>query len=333
MNQSVIENEGFLLWVFKDFKSLADIMGVTVKETTRETNMAIERVKANSRNNRPTLPPINKIEIKFAPRVEASNDEADFKSWIESSGRVGYEPKTKSIVAFNSDASNTERPKVSIAMARLNILMGNKSTGEPLIDIAVLEGVKVELICPNEEKDKWQSLLEEKVQKAKNVAGTPKPKTLNLAKALDNSVKSLMNPESSSPDGRRIITATDIFNILSSPQTATDIKAVGEKIAGKASDTTDTVLEGAVELIKVIPDNVLGKIFKSLPTPIPGISLGTAAEVISALKNLNDLRHSDRAVDSSNPLADISKILEVVIPSLNQETVKNLLGKNIDSKK
>ena len=43
-------------------------MGVTVNETNNETKIAIESVTANSRNNRPTIPPINKIGIKTAIR-------------------------------------------------------------------------------------------------------------------------------------------------------------------------------------------------------------------------------------------------------------------------
>ena len=48
------------------FSSLAHIMGVVVSETTIETTIAIERVTANSRNRRPTMPPISRIGINTA---------------------------------------------------------------------------------------------------------------------------------------------------------------------------------------------------------------------------------------------------------------------------
>ncbi len=41
-------------------------MGVVVSETTSETRMATESVTANSRNSRPTMPPINRIGMKTA---------------------------------------------------------------------------------------------------------------------------------------------------------------------------------------------------------------------------------------------------------------------------
>ena len=41
-------------------------MGVVVSEITMETRMAVERVTANSRNRRPTMPPINNNGMKTA---------------------------------------------------------------------------------------------------------------------------------------------------------------------------------------------------------------------------------------------------------------------------
>ena len=41
-------------------------MGVVVSESTSEMTMAAERVTANSRNRRPTTPPINRIGRKTA---------------------------------------------------------------------------------------------------------------------------------------------------------------------------------------------------------------------------------------------------------------------------
>src|ERR1039458_5781036 len=45
-------------WDGSFFKRWAHIMGVAVSETTMETAMATESVTANSRNRRPTMPPI-----------------------------------------------------------------------------------------------------------------------------------------------------------------------------------------------------------------------------------------------------------------------------------
>ena len=41
-------------------------MGVVVSEITIETTMAVDSVTANSRNSRPTMPPIISIGIKTA---------------------------------------------------------------------------------------------------------------------------------------------------------------------------------------------------------------------------------------------------------------------------
>ena len=41
-------------------------MGVALSETTSETMMAMERVRANSRKMRPTIPPISRIGRKTA---------------------------------------------------------------------------------------------------------------------------------------------------------------------------------------------------------------------------------------------------------------------------
>ena len=72
-----------------DLNILAHIMGVVVSETTSETRIATERVTANSRNSRPTMPPMKRIGrktatsdsvidktvkvISFAPRKAASS--------------------------------------------------------------------------------------------------------------------------------------------------------------------------------------------------------------------------------------------------------------------
>ena len=48
------------------FRSLEHIIGVVVSEMARDTRIATESVTANSRNNRPTIPPIIRIGMKTA---------------------------------------------------------------------------------------------------------------------------------------------------------------------------------------------------------------------------------------------------------------------------
>ena len=59
--------------------SRAHIIGVVVSETTSDTRMATESVTANSRNSRPTMPPMSRIGMKTATsdRLMESNREAD----------------------------------------------------------------------------------------------------------------------------------------------------------------------------------------------------------------------------------------------------------------
>ncbi len=47
-------------------RNFAESIGVVVSETTSETMMAAERVTANSRKSRPTMPPISRIGMKTA---------------------------------------------------------------------------------------------------------------------------------------------------------------------------------------------------------------------------------------------------------------------------
>ena len=46
----------------------AAIMGVRVRDTTAETRMVRDTVMANSRSNRPTMPPINNTGMKTATK-------------------------------------------------------------------------------------------------------------------------------------------------------------------------------------------------------------------------------------------------------------------------
>ena len=48
------------------FSNLAHIIGVVVSETTSETTIATDSVTANSRNSRPTMPPISRMGMNTA---------------------------------------------------------------------------------------------------------------------------------------------------------------------------------------------------------------------------------------------------------------------------
>ena len=54
------------LLVLATSAACAHIIGVVVSETTSETPMATESVTANSRNSRPTMPPISRIGMNTA---------------------------------------------------------------------------------------------------------------------------------------------------------------------------------------------------------------------------------------------------------------------------
>jgi len=51
-----------------DFSIREHIMGVAVRDTTIEMRMAVASTTANSRNRRPTMPPIMRMGIKTAIR-------------------------------------------------------------------------------------------------------------------------------------------------------------------------------------------------------------------------------------------------------------------------
>src|SRR5205807_9177331 len=51
---------------FSDLRNMAHIMGVVVSDRMSEMTMAVESTTANSRNRRPTMPPINSIGMNTA---------------------------------------------------------------------------------------------------------------------------------------------------------------------------------------------------------------------------------------------------------------------------
>jgi len=50
----------------RGFRNIAHIIGVVVREIASDTRMAVASVTVNSRNSRPTMPPMSSIGMKTA---------------------------------------------------------------------------------------------------------------------------------------------------------------------------------------------------------------------------------------------------------------------------
>ncbi len=93
-------------------------MGVVVREITREIKMAMDRVTANSRNRRPTMPPINRSGMKTATREALMEMTVKAISWApKNAARSGVSPFSIKRVMFSitTMASSTTKP---VAMVR-----------------------------------------------------------------------------------------------------------------------------------------------------------------------------------------------------------------------
>ncbi len=75
-------------------RSLAHIIGVVVSETTIETAMATERITANSRNRRPTMPPISRMGMNTAisEMLIVRHGEADLRGALAAPPRPASSP-------------------------------------------------------------------------------------------------------------------------------------------------------------------------------------------------------------------------------------------------
>ena len=91
----------------------AHIIGVVVSETTIDTRMAVDSVTANSRNSRPTIPPMSRIGMNTAIERDADREhgEADLLGPLQR-GRTGFIPASRCRVMFSMTtmASSTTKP-------------------------------------------------------------------------------------------------------------------------------------------------------------------------------------------------------------------------------
>ena len=106
-------------------------MGVVVREMTMDTRMAVERVTANSRKRRPTIPPINRSGIKTAmSEMLMVKTVKPISSAPFSAAAKGFMPFSRWRVIFSitTMASSTTNP-VEMVMAiseRLSRLYPNR---------------------------------------------------------------------------------------------------------------------------------------------------------------------------------------------------------------
>ena len=92
-------------------------MGVAVRETSKDTAMATESVTANSRNSRPTMPPISRIGMKTATRerlIETTVKPISFAP--TSAASIGGMPASRCRVMFSitTIASSTTKPVATV---------------------------------------------------------------------------------------------------------------------------------------------------------------------------------------------------------------------------
>src|ERR1039458_5166410 len=105
-------------WPRSSLRSHAHIMGTTVRETTMEMAMAIERTTANSRNRRPTTPLIIRMGMKTAmsetliDRTVKPISSAPFRAAC-----IGFMPCSRWRVMFSitTMASSTTNPVAMVS--------------------------------------------------------------------------------------------------------------------------------------------------------------------------------------------------------------------------
>ena len=102
------------------------IMGVVVRDTTMEITMATDRVTANSRNRRPTMPPMSRMGMKTAMRemlMEITVKPISLAPWREAS--MGVMPSSRCRVMFSTTtmASSTTKPVATVSAIRERLSM------------------------------------------------------------------------------------------------------------------------------------------------------------------------------------------------------------------
>ena len=111
----------------KGRSSLAHIMGVVVRETSMDTSTAVVSTTENSRNSRPTMPPMNKMGVNTATReMEMDITVKPTSRAPRRAARNGLSPISRRRTIFSSTtmASSTTKPvdTVSAMSERLSRL-------------------------------------------------------------------------------------------------------------------------------------------------------------------------------------------------------------------
>ena len=103
----------------------AHIIGVVVREISSEIITAAERVTANSRNSRPTWPPMNSNGMKTATRLTLIDTTVKPTSRAPSSAASNrFMPASMWRLVFSSTtmASSTTKPAATVSAIRLRLL-------------------------------------------------------------------------------------------------------------------------------------------------------------------------------------------------------------------
>src|ERR1039458_10380547 len=105
-------------WPRSSLRSHAHIMGTTVRETTMEMAMAIERTTANSRNRRPTTPLIIRMGMKTAmSEMLIDKTVKPISSAPTGAACIGFMPFSRWRVMFSitTIASSTTNPVAMVS--------------------------------------------------------------------------------------------------------------------------------------------------------------------------------------------------------------------------
>ena len=131
-------------------------MGVVVSDTSSDTPIATERSTANSRNNRPTIPPISRIGMKTATSDTLMERTVKPISLApRNAASIGFIPSSRwrEMFSMTTIASSTTKPvaMVSAIRERLSMLYPNRyitpnvptsETGTATLGMSVARGLR-----------------------------------------------------------------------------------------------------------------------------------------------------------------------------------------------
>ncbi len=101
-------------------------MGVVVRETTMDMRMATERVTANSRNSRPTMPPMSRMGMNTAHReMLMESTVKPISSAPRRAACMGVMPASMCRLMFSTTtmASSTTKPVATVRAMRDRLSM------------------------------------------------------------------------------------------------------------------------------------------------------------------------------------------------------------------